>query len=145
GYSLTILIMALSIDSNSSVSFPIAILATELWFFLWWVIPPLNIPYLFWTYQSFNCRSFCTLDPEPFTLTQFTLYPAPFTLLLCYLMMTFFVLCFPLSVLIFHPQYSYTFLFCTLRTHFFHVIGNISFLLSLIGNFEILQITIIHI
>ena len=50
GYSLTILLMALSIDSNSSVSLPIAIQATEFWFLLWWVISPLNISYLIWTY-----------------------------------------------------------------------------------------------
>ena len=63
GYSLTILIMALSIDSNSSVSFPIAILATELWFFLWWVILPLNISYLFWTYQLL-CHRFPIVRPS---------------------------------------------------------------------------------
>jgi len=51
GYSLTILLMALSIDSNSSVSLSFAIQATEFWLLLWWIILPLNISYLIWTYR----------------------------------------------------------------------------------------------
>ena len=81
GYSLTILLTALSIDFNSSVSFPIAIQATEFWFLLWWVNFPLNISYLIWTYPFTNpdSRLTCLYSQTPTHDSQLTMHVFIFT------------------------------------------------------------------